>query len=115
MGGALSLMSAALLPAEIISATAPFYGIPGADRCDLSSISIPVQAHFGETDTIKGFSSLEDAQALKDKFSGKKNFELFIYENCGHAFVNPTNPNYNKEKTDIALGRLIEFMNKYLA
>ena len=107
-------MSAAMLPGDIISAAAPFYGIPGADKCDLSKVNIPIQGHFGETDMIKGFSSLEDARALEKKFSDKQNLELFVYKDCGHAFVNPSNPNFSKENADLAMGRLVEFMNKYL-
>ena len=111
LGGALSLMSASLLPSGIISAAAPFYGIPGADKCDLSAIAIPVQGHFGETDMIKGFSSLEDARNLETKCSS---VQLWVYKDCGHAFVNPSNPNFSKENADLALGRLVEFMNKNL-
>lgn len=115
MGGALSLAAAALLPE--ISASAPFYGIPSSSLCDISSITIPVQAHFGSEDSLKGFSALEDAQAMAEKLKNNKNFELFIYEGCGHAFTNPTGPlgNYNAEACKLALGRLKEFMNKFLA
>ena len=46
MGGALAFASAALLPDDI-SAAAPFYGIPSPQLCDLATIKIPVQCHFG--------------------------------------------------------------------
>lgn len=114
LGGALSLAAGALLPPSTISAAAPFYGIPKAQHCDVSTITIPVQAHFGDKDPIKGFSSLEDAMVLKAKQSNNKNFELFIYLDTGHAFTNVSGPNYNKEMCDLALGRLVEFMNKHL-
>lgn len=114
-GGALSLMAAALLPSELIAAIAPFYGIPRPHRCDLTNVNIPVQAHFGAKDHLKGFSSLEDALGLKEKLSGKKDFEIYIYEDCGHAFTNPTAPGYNKEITELSLGRVVEFMKKHLS
>lgn len=114
MGGALSFAAAALV--KEISAAAPFYGIPGETLCDLSTITIPVQAHFGEKDDIKGFSAPEDAAAMAKKLKTNKDFELHMYP-CGHAFTNPSGPlgNYNKEQCDLAIGRLVDFMNRHLA
>ena len=114
MGGALSLASAALVPE--LSASAPFYGIPSPELCDVSKITIPVQAHFGKKDDLKGFSSPDDANALVEKLKNNENFEMFMYP-CGHAFTNPTGPlgNYNKEQCELALGRMQDFMNKFLA
>ncbi|XP_015767386.1 PREDICTED: protein usf-like [Acropora digitifera] len=113
MGGALALASAALIPEEI-SAAAPFYGIPSSKLCDLGNIKIPVQAHFGSKDTLEGFSSPKDVEVLKEKFdAGGVPYELFMYD-TGHAFTNPTNPSYTKEICDLALGRMIDFMKKYL-
>lgn len=111
MGGALSFTVAAIVPE--ISAAAPFYGIPRPQRCDLRSIQIPVQAHFGELDDVKGFSSPEDAKALKEKMAGKNNFELFMYP-AGHAFTNPTSRNYNKAESELAFSRMVSFMQKNL-
>ena len=115
MGGALSLGAAC--KAEGISACAPFYGIPSAEFFDLSTIKIPVQAHFGTVDALEGFSSPKDAFGLLEKLKGNANFELIMYGGCGHAFTNPTGPlgNYNKEACDRAFKRLVEFMDKYLS
>ena len=113
MGGALALATAALIPEEI-SAAAPFYGIPSSDLRDVGKIKIPMQAHFGSKDTLEGFSSPKDAKAMAEKFdAGGVTYELFMYDK-GHAFTNPTNPNYTKEICDLALGRMIDFMKKYL-
>ena len=56
MGGALSF-AAATLGADVIAASAPFYGIPDQTKYNLEAIRVPVQAHFGRHDAIKGFSS----------------------------------------------------------
>lgn len=111
-GGALSLLAAARHLPEI-SASAPFYGIPKPERGDLSAITIPVQAHFGELDEVKGFSSPEDAKKLAEMCAGNNHFELFMYP-AGHSFTNPNSPNYNKEASELALGRTVSFMQKYL-
>ena len=114
MGGALSLASAALVPE--ISASAPFYGIPSPQLCDLTTITIPVQAHFGEKDALVGFSSKEDAEKLEKTMAGKK-FELIMHPGVGHAFTNPTGPlgNYNKEESEKALNAMVKFMKENLA
>ena len=107
MGGALSMAGAALVP-EIVAA-APFYGIPNSKLCDVSTIKIPLQCHFGEADQVVGFSSPEDYNALKNKLNaGQVEYELFTYP-AGHAFVNPTSDNYNKACAEGALSRTVHF------
>jgi len=113
MGGALSLASAVLCPE--ISAAASFYGIPGAQLVDVTKVKVPLQGHFGELDDLVGFSSPADYTALKEKLSSVgASFELFTYP-TGHAFTNPSNPNYSKDVATLALGRLYEFMKKHLS
>lgn len=112
MGGALSIAAATLV--KEISASAPFYGIPGAQLCDVGQIKIPIQCHFGSLDDIAGFSSPKDVEALKAKFeAGKVNYEIHMY-NTGHAFTNSTSPGYNEEACKLSLQRMIEFMQKNL-
>lgn len=112
MGGALSIAAAALVPQ--ISASAPFYGIPGEALCDVGKIKIPLQCHFGELDDKVGFSSPKDVETLKAKLeAGGVNFELHIY-NVGHAFTHKGGAFYNKEACELALQRMIDFMKKNL-
>ncbi|KAK6166287.1 hypothetical protein SNE40_023019 [Patella caerulea] len=113
MGGALSLASAALVTE--VDASAPFYGIPSKDLADPSSIKIPVQCHYGEQDTLEGFSAPADQEKLKESLkAGGVPFEFFSYP-AGHAFVNSSGPNYNKEAAELALGRAVDFFKKNLA
>lgn len=88
MGGALSLAAAALL-ADVVDVAVPFYGTPDAGLCDLSSITIPVQGHFGKKDPLAGFSDEAAAAALAEKLGrAGADFEIFVYPNVGHAFMN---------------------------
>lgn len=88
---------------------------PVQKLCDLGTIKIPLQAHFGSKDNLEGFSSPKDVKALTEKLdAGGVKYELHMYD-TGHAFTNPTNPNYTKEICDLALGRMIDFMKKHLA
>ena len=115
MGGALSMAGAALVPE--IGAAVPFYGIPSAELCDVCTIKIPLQCHFGEKDVLEGFSSPKDYNALKDKLTkADVKFELFTYD-AGHAFTNPTGPlgNYNKDAAELGLNRMAEFFKNILS
>lgn len=56
MGGALSIASAVLVPG--IDAVVGFYGTPSPELADSSQAKAPVQAHFGESDNIAGFSDV---------------------------------------------------------
>ena len=51
-------------------------------------------------------------QILKDS---SRVFEFFRYEGANHGFTNETKPeNFNKEYTDLAHKRTLEFYEKYL-
>ncbi|XP_014779635.1 protein usf isoform X2 [Octopus bimaculoides] len=112
MGGALAFASAVRVPE--ISASAPFYGIPGEAVADVTKISIPLQCHFGKTDNVAGFSSPVEQEALRKKLDNAKVKHEFHAYDAGHAFTNTTSPGFHKESCDLALGRLIKFMNENL-
>eukprot|EP00882_Tetradesmus_deserticola_P011083 GHRQ01011718.1.p1 GENE.GHRQ01011718.1~~GHRQ01011718.1.p1 ORF type:complete len:281 (+),score=86.17 GHRQ01011718.1:216-1058(+) len=86
MGGALTFAAAQHAG---VDCAAPFYGIPDPAICDPAAIKVPVQAHFGELDTMKGFSDPASIQKVVDsmKAAGAP-VELFMYEKSGHAFMN---------------------------
>jgi len=57
MGGALSIAGAVLVPG--IDAVVAFYGTPPPQLADPTESKVPVQAHFGEEDTMTGLSAKE--------------------------------------------------------
>jgi carboxymethylenebutenolidase len=73
MGGALSFASAVLVPG--IDAIVAFYGTPPPQLADPAESKVPVQAHFGEEDTMKGLSDKEVSLLL---FSLKHNIAARI-------------------------------------
>lgn len=112
MGGALSLAAAALL--KEIQASAPFYGIPSDELADVSKITIPLQCHFGANDAVEGFSCPKSQAKLKEKLDlGKVKYEFHSYQ-AGHAFTNATSQGFHKESCELAIGRMVDFMNKNL-
>ncbi len=111
MGGALTLISAAQLEAP--EAAVCFYGIPPEAAADVSTIRIPLQAHFANTDdwcTPTLVSSLENRLE-----SGQVNYELYRYD-AQHAFMNDARPEvYNREAAQIAWDRAMSFLKTNLA
>jgi carboxymethylenebutenolidase len=87
MGGALTLAAGVLV--EEVDAVAPFYGVPGAGLADCAKMRVPVQAHFGQTDSMAGFSDPAAADALEEalKASGVEH-TVIRHPGVGHAFMN---------------------------
>lgn len=115
MGGALSMAAAALI--SEVDAAVPFYGIPSAGLCDVTTIKLPLQCHFGEKDSVKGFSSPDEWKPLKTKLeeSMKDLLEFYSYD-ADHAFTNKTNKtNYNPEIAKLAFSRMYQFFQKHLS
>jgi carboxymethylenebutenolidase len=114
MGGALTLMIAALAGDKVGAAT-PFYGAPLGDMApDWSGLTAPVQGHFAEKDD---FFTPEAVKALESELSGKgKNVEFFFYPGTGHAFANEEDPlgNYDADAAATALDRATSFLSSKL-
>lgn len=89
MGGALTLAAAARAP-EVVDCAAPFYGIPPLALADPSTVTRPIQGHFGDKDAMAGFSSPADAAALRAALAlspAAAESEVFSYPTVGHGFV----------------------------
>jgi carboxymethylenebutenolidase len=108
MGGALTIASVASL--QGFSAAAPFYGIPDLKTYSPSSIQVPVLAHFGELDSLKGFSDKEAALNLeKEMKAAGVNFTLRIWPGANHAFMNQDSVNYLADTANQALEITCQF------
>lgn len=64
MGGALTFASLSAI--EGFSCGSPFYGICDQNSFPVGKIRVPILAHFGENDELKGFSDPESAKNLRD-------------------------------------------------
>jgi carboxymethylenebutenolidase len=95
-----------------LNAAVAYYGRqPKAEQ--VPAIKAPLLLHYaGIDDNINpGIEAYQ--KALTD--NGKV-FELYVYEGANHAFNNDTNEaRYNKEASDLAWGRTIEFLKRTLA
>lgn len=125
-GGALSLAGAVHAHGGI-DAAVPFYGTPKDELADVSTITVPVQGHFGVLDKAAGFSDPAAAAALEEKLK-KAGVEhsVFLYEGVGHAFMNELESaiqrrsklgqgEHDQPSVDLAFGRTVDFLKAKLA
>lgn len=98
--------------APTLAAAVAYYGRqPSADR--VPSIKAALMLHYAGLDEgiDAGIPAYE--AALK---ANNKTYEIFVYPGVQHAFNNDTGgARYNKEAADLAWGRTIAFLKKYLA
>ncbi|KAJ3034779.1 hypothetical protein HDV00_004641 [Rhizophlyctis rosea] len=116
MGGALTLASAVHIPE--LSAGVVFYGVPPAAFADPKDIKIPLQYHFGNQDTSKGFADKPTADKLKETLAanGKDTSEFYQWEGANHAFMNEEEPAYPyvPEVANKAFDKSVAFFKKHL-
>jgi carboxymethylenebutenolidase len=95
-----------------LSAALPFYGHAPENEEELSKISCPILAFYGEKDRVL-IQDLPRLQMSMEKFN--KDFRFKLYRNTGHAFMNDTNPTtYNKEAADDAWKEALQFLKEHL-
>ena len=80
---------------------------------EVLKIAAPLLLHYAGLDERINAGNADYEAALK---ANGKAYELFVYEGVNHAFNNDTNAaRYNKAAADLAWGRTIGFLKKYLA
>ncbi len=95
-----------------LAAGVAYYGRQAA-AADVPKITAPLLLHYAEMDERINAGIAEYEAALK---AANKVYELHMYKGAQHAFNNDTNAaRYNKEASDLAWGRTVEFLKKNLA
>lgn len=112
-GGDWSLQLALNSSENPLAATIIYYGSPVTDTTSLSnSISWPILGIFGNQDqaipveSVKQFASALNASGITN--------EIYLYEDVGHAFANPSGDNYAPKETADAWQKTIGFLRTYL-
>lgn len=108
MGGGFVLEMAAQ-QGDRIYAAVPFYGV-GQGSPDYTSITAPVQGHYGEQDA---FYPVDQARAQEAAMREQTQAPVeFFYYPAGHAFLNDQDKlgTYDKESADKAWARAVEFL-----
>ena len=111
-GGDWSLQLALNSSENPLAATIVYYGRPVTDTASLSSISWPILGIFGDQDqaipveSVKQFASALNASSITN--------EIYLYENVGHAFANPSGDSYASKETADAWQKTIGFLRTHL-
>lgn len=95
----------------LLNAAVAYYGRQPA-AADVAKIGAPLLLHYAGLDERINAGIADFEAALK---ANNKIYELYMYEGANHAFNNDTNAaRYDKEASDLAWGRTIAFLKKYL-
>jgi carboxymethylenebutenolidase len=114
MGGGFVLQLAAQ-QGDRIGAAVPFYGVGQGVPDSFTSVTAPIQGHYGEDD---GFYPVDQARELERKIREQSQAEVtFFYYPAGHAFHNDKDKlgTYDDESAKLAWGRTLEFLTANLA
>ncbi|WP_343058366.1 dienelactone hydrolase family protein [Microvirga mediterraneensis] len=96
---------------DLNAGVAYYGGQPKAD--DVPKIKAAMLLHYGGLDERINAGIPAYEAALKQ---AGKTYEIYVYEGANHAFNNDTGAaRYNKEAADLAWGRTLAFLKKYLA
>lgn len=94
-----------------LTAAAPFYGQnPPLDQ--VTQVRCPLLLMYGRNDPfiMPGVPALLDALQ-----QAQRPYEMHLYEQAGHAFLNDTRPDaYQKEAAEDAWGQLLRFFARHL-
>lgn len=110
-GGGFS-MQLALNTTQPLAATVIYYGNLVTDEQQLSAIEWPVMGVFGTEDQAVPVETAREFDAALDS-AGVVN-EIYIYEEVGHAFANPSGDNYAPEETADAWEKTLAFLSRYV-
>jgi carboxymethylenebutenolidase len=112
-GGGQSLQLALHSEQHPLLATILYYGTPlVTDKQELSKIKWPVLGFFGDHDRANPLPLINMFKSALDG-AGVTN-QVVIYKGLGHAFANPSGPNYAPQQTVDAWQKTLAFLKKYL-
>jgi carboxymethylenebutenolidase len=95
-----------------LNAGVAYYGMQ-PNAADTAKIRAPLMLHYAGLDTRTNAGIPAFEAALK---ANNKTYEIYVYEGANHAFNNDTNAaRYEKAAADLAWGRSMAFLKKYLS
>ena len=109
MGGRLAYgVGVASDPDVVVS----YYGSGiGSQLQDASKVECPVVFHFGEADA---YLPVEEAERIRETFSGRPGTEVHMHAGAGHAFDNPSPLFHHAEASREAWPQTVAFLERHL-
>ncbi|HEY5363880.1 MAG TPA: dienelactone hydrolase family protein [Aestuariivirga sp.] len=94
-----------------LNAGVAYYGMQ-PNAADTAKIQAPLMLHYAGLDTRTNAGIPAFEAALK---ANNKTYEIYVYDGANHAFNNDTNAaRYDKAAADLAWGRSMGWLKKYL-
>ncbi|HMB90300.1 MAG TPA: dienelactone hydrolase family protein [Rhodothermales bacterium] len=111
-GGLVSLRTAVALP-QRIDATVIYYGrLESTTDEELQSLQMPMLAFFGGQDQSIPVSDVRAFETTLEEAG--KDASVYVYDEAGHAFANPTGQNYVEDAATDAWSKTLDFLAEYL-
>lgn len=110
-GGGWSLNTALLFPEELDAAVI-YYGQVTDDEERLRPLGAPILGLFAENDRGIPVESVRAFEASLGRL--RKDFDIRIYPDVGHAFANPSGRNYDEAAATDAWSVAMEFLGRHL-
>lgn len=108
-GGGMSLQ---LALNDEMDATVIYYGNLETNTSKLSAIDWPILGVFGQNDTSILPATVREFESSLDELSIEN--EIYIYDDVGHAFANPSNLGHDPAKTEDAWQKTVDFLDRNL-
>lgn len=111
-GGGWSLNAAQLFPDDM-DATVIYYGQVTDDEEKLRPVSSPILGLFAAKDSGIRVAAVRAFEGALSRL--RKDYEIHVYPDVGHAFANPTGDNYDEAAATDAWRRTLAFLDRYLS
>ena len=94
-----------------VKAAVIYYGAFNS-KDDFSKMRAVTLGNFGEKDQTIKVEKVKEFEPVLKSLNSKN--ELYIYPNAAHAFDTKNGANFNKEASELAWSRTLNFLKKYL-
>ncbi len=96
-----------------MSATVIYYGQVTDDEEKLRPVNSPILGLFGADDKGIRVGAVRNFEGALSRL--RKDYEIHVYPNVGHAFANPTGENYDELAATDAWRRTLDFLDRHLS
>lgn len=111
-GGAMTLTAAMAQPDGYAGAVVYYGRVEGITQEDVAPISFPMLGFFGADDGSIPVSSVRSFESTMEEAG--KDLDVYIYDDAGHAFANPSGTRYNAEAAEDAWEKTTAFLQERL-
>ena len=110
-GGSVTMRTAVAMPNRVDAAVI-YYGEPALNPEQIDNLDMPVLGLYGGQDGSIPVSSVDSFKQVLHQTNQQA--EVYVYEEAGHAFANPSGENYEPEAAIDAWRKTTRFLQEHL-